>query len=73
MLENIDAISPYRLALVIEALSFVLINVMYILVWFISRIHDDNEIKYPRFMMSLNLILVAAVITTLAIWRYGIC
>lgn len=73
VLENIDAISPYRLALVIEALSFVLINVMYILVWFISRIHDDNEIKYPRFMMSLNLILVAAVITTLALWRYGIC
>lgn len=68
VLENIDAVSPYRLALVVEGLGFILTNVVYILVWFIEKIHSGRELKYPCFMKILNGAITVATAVTLAAW-----
>lgn len=68
VLENINAASPYRLALIVEALGFVFINVVYILVWFIQKIHKADDVKYPRFMKVLNLLIIGAILATLICW-----
>ena len=70
VLENIDGISPYRLAAVVIGLAFILINVVYILVWFILEINkeENQKNKYPRFMIVINGILIVAIAVTLCIW-----
>lgn len=68
VLENMSAVSPYRLAFIVEALGFVFINVVYILVWFIQKIHKADDAKYPRFMKVLNLLIVGAILVTLICW-----
>lgn len=67
VLENIDAVSPYRLAAVVIGLAFTLINVVYILVWFIQEINktDEQKVKYPNFMVGINGILIAALVITI--------
>lgn len=72
VLENIQDVSPYRLAFVVEALAFVFINVIYILTWFIQKVHDNNAAKYPTFMIALNAILALAVLATAACWWFGV-
>lgn len=72
VLENINAVSPYRLAFVMEGLAFVFINVMYILVWFIQKIHGSGDLKYPGFMWCINAIILAAVIVTIGGWLFGV-
>lgn len=72
VLENINAISPYRLSAVVIGLAFTLINVIYILVWFICKLNkDDQNVKYPRFMLAINIILILGMIITLALWILG--
>lgn len=71
VLENINAVSPYRLALVVEGLAFVFINVMYILVWFIQKIHGSGDLKYPDFMKWINAIIIVAAIATMICWHAG--
>ena len=68
VLENMSAVSPYRLAFIVEALGFVFINVVYILVWFIQKIHKADDVKYPRFMKVLNLLIIGAILATLICW-----
>ena len=70
VLENIDAISPYRLAAVVIGLAFTMINIVYILVWFIQQINKskDEAVKYPIFMWAINGILVLAIVVTIHIW-----
>lgn len=68
VLENMSAVSPYRLAFIVEALGFVFINVVYILVWFIQKIHKVDDIKYPCFMKVLNLLIIGAILATLICW-----
>lgn len=72
VLENIQDVSPYRLAFVVEALAFIFINVIYILTWFIQKVHDNNNVKYPMFMKVLNGVIVLAVIVTAGCWWYGV-
>lgn len=71
VLENIQDVSPYRLAFVVEALVFMFINVIYILTWFIQKIHDSNVVKYPTFMIVLNVIIALAVLATAVCWGLG--
>lgn len=70
VLENIDAVSPYRLAATVIGLAFVMINIVYILVWFIQQInrHKEETIQYPRFMIAINGVLVIAVAATIFCW-----
>lgn len=42
VLQNIDAISIYRLLMVVDILALVLINVIYLLIKFICQINDKN-------------------------------
>lgn len=42
VLQNISAVSVFRLLLVVDFLAFVLINVIYILVKFIFAINENN-------------------------------
>ncbi len=72
VLENISTVSPYRLALIVEALGFIFINVVYILVWFIQKIHRNDEIKYPCFMIILNGLILGAILATLGCWLFGV-
>ena len=77
VLENIDNVSPFRLALVIIGLAFVLINVVYILTRFIQEINKEKgvEIKYPVYMRVLNLhfilIAIAIIIVYFENLKYG--
>lgn len=72
VLENINAVNPYRLAFVVEWLAFIFINIIYVLVWFIQKIHDGGKPEYPRFMKILNLILIVAIIITTICWSTGV-
>ncbi|MCI5534675.1 MAG: hypothetical protein MR440_07925 [Firmicutes bacterium] len=72
VLENINAVNPYRLAFVVEWLAFIFINIIYVLVWFIQKIHDGGKPEYPRFMKILNLILIVAIIITAICWWTGV-
>ncbi len=72
VLENIQDVSSYRLAFVVEALAFMFINVIYILTWFIQKVHDSNTAKYPKFMIVLNVILALAIIATAVCWWFGV-
>jgi len=72
VLENINAVSPYRLAFIVEGLAAIFINVIYILVWFIQKVHDSGDLKYPPFMMILNGVLIVAIIITAVCWCNGV-
>ena len=69
VLENIDAISPFRLTAVVIGLAFVLINVVYILVWFIRELNKNKgeEAKYPGFMIFINAVLIIAMVVTVSL------
>lgn len=73
VLENIDAISPYRLSAVVIGLAFILINVVYVLVWFIRELNKrkDEKVGYPGFMIFVNVILVLAIVATIFFWHQG--
>lgn len=70
VLENIDAVSPYRLAAVVIGLAFVLTNVVYILVRFIQELNKskNEKIKYPNYMKGINAILAIALALTILGW-----
>ena len=70
VLENIDAISSYRLCAVVAGIAFVLINLMYILVRFIQEINRDKDekVSYPGYMRVINLVLIAIFAFTIAAW-----
>lgn len=71
VLENIHLASPCRLAFVVETLAFVFINIIYILTWFIQKVHDGNNARYPAFMFVLNAMIAVAAITTMILWKGG--
>lgn len=71
VLENMHQVSPYRLAFVIEALAFVLINTIYILVWFVQKLYDSEQKGYPIFMIIINAIIILTIAITVWCWHIG--
>lgn len=78
VLENIDSVSPFRLALVVLGLAFILVNIVYILTRFIQEISKEKseKIKYPVYMIVLNVIMCALAVTVISGYfanlKYGI-
>lgn len=66
ILQNINAVSVYRLLAVIDLLAFVLINTIYILVKFICQI-NDKDIKLFK-LWPINLFLAIFGVSVVLAW-----
>lgn len=62
VLQNISAVSVFRLLLVIDFLAFVLINVIYILVRFIFTINEKNEKLFNVKKLNVACSIIAIII-----------
>lgn len=62
VLQNISAVSVFRLLLVVDFLAFVLINVIYILVKFIFVINEKNAKLFNIRALNIACLVIAAVI-----------
>ncbi|MDD4564241.1 MAG: hypothetical protein PHE79_01950 [Eubacteriales bacterium] len=74
VLENIGNASVYKIVLIAVGVAFVLINIIYILTRFILEINKkENEvIKYPKFMLILNLVCVCVVSIVIVSWFFDV-
>lgn len=66
ILQNISAVSVFRLLLVVDFLAFVLINVIYILVKFIYTINEKNANLFN--IKALNIVCLAIAIIIVISW-----
>ena len=62
VLQNISAISIFRLLLVVDFLAFVLINVIYILVKFIFTINEKNAKLFNIKALNDACLVIAVII-----------
>ncbi|MGF0032360.1 hypothetical protein ACQRBN_05275 [Bariatricus sp. SGI.154] len=62
VLQNISAVSIFRLLLVIDFLAFVLINIIYILVKFIFTINEKNAKLFNVKALNITCLVIALVI-----------
>lgn len=62
VLQNISAVSVFRLLLVVDFLAFVLINVIYILVKFIFTINEKNAKLFSVKAMNIVCLIIAIII-----------
>lgn len=62
VLQNISAVSVFRLLLVVDFLSFVLINVIYILVKFIFTINEKNAKLFNIKSLNIACLVIAIII-----------
>lgn len=62
VLQNISAVSVFRLLLVVDFLAFVLINVVYILVKFIFTINEKNAKLFNIKAMNIACLVIAIII-----------
>ncbi len=69
VLRYMGDVSIYRLIGVTLIISFILINIIYILVWLIRDINNKDEVR-PEFMKNVNRILIIAFICNAAVWFF---
>lgn len=62
VLQNISAVSVFRLLLVVDFLAFVLINVIYILVKFIFMINEKNAKLFNIKTLNITCLIIAVII-----------
>lgn len=62
VLQNISAVSVFRLLLVVDFLSFILINVIYILVKFIFTINEKNAKLFNVKALNIACLVIAIII-----------
>lgn len=62
VLQNISAVSVFRLLLVVDFLAFVLINVIYILVKFIFTINEKNARLFNVKALNIACLIIAIII-----------
>lgn len=62
ILQNISAVSAFRLLLVVDFLAFVLINVIYILVKFIFTINEKNAKLFNIKVLNIACLVIAIII-----------
>jgi membrane protein YqaA with SNARE-associated domain len=74
VLENIANASIYRTVLIAVLLAFVLTNIIYILTRFIMEIVNKKKekIKYPKYMIVLNVIYGILVVGILICWMFDV-
>ena len=74
VLENIANASIYRTILIAVVLAFVLTNIIYILTRFIMEIVNKKKekIKYPKYMIVLNVIYGILVLGVLLCWMFDV-
>ena len=74
VLENIANASIYRTILIAVVLAFVLTNIIYILTRFIMEIvkKKKEKIKYPKYMIVLNVIYGILVLGVLLCWMFDV-
>lgn len=74
VLENIANASIYRTVFITIMLAFVLTNIVYILTHFITEIVNKKEekIKYPMYMVVLNVIYGVLVLGVLICWMFDV-
>lgn len=70
VLQNISAVSAFRLLLVVDFLAFVLINVIYILVKFIFTINEKNAKLFN--IKSLNIACLVIAVIILIAWLLNV-
>ena len=63
VLQNIDAVSIYRLLLVVDILGLILINTIYVLVKFICQINDKDFKIFKMKYVNIALIAFGALVT----------
>lgn len=70
VLENIAQASIYRLVLVVTGLSFVLMNVIYLLTRFVQEIlkEKNEKIEYPGFLKIFNILCAVVFGIVLLCW-----
>lgn len=66
VLQNIDAVSIYRLLIVIDLLAMILINSIYVLVKFIMHINDKGKSLFQ--ICNLNIIMLLIAILIIIAW-----
>lgn len=62
VLQNISAVSVFRLLLVVDFLSFVLINIIYILIKFIFTINEKNAKLFNIKALNITCLIIGIVI-----------
>ena len=62
VLQNISAVSVFRMLLVVDFLAFVLINVIYILVKFIFTINEKNAKLFNIKALNITCLIIAVII-----------
>lgn len=74
VLENIAAVSIYRLVLVTVGLAFVLMNVIYLLTRFVQEISkkENEKIEYPRFLKRFNILCIVAAGIVVLCWVFDL-
>lgn len=70
ILQNISAVSIFRLLLVIDFLAFVLINTIYILVKFIFTINEKNTKLFN--IRALNIACLVIVLVVIVAWLFNV-
>ena len=62
VLQNISAVSAFRLLLVVDFLAFVLINIIYILVKFIFTINEKDSTLFNIKGLNISCSLIALIV-----------
>ena len=72
ILENIDAVSPYRLMATVIALGLILINLVSILLIYIDKIRTvKEEIKFPLFLIILDVFLAVCLVIIFIAYKFS--
>lgn len=72
VLQNIANASIYRISFISVGIAAVIINLIYILVRFIQELNKEEgkAIKYPTYMMALNIIILIGALLVFLAWLY---
>lgn len=72
VLEYMHSVSIYRILLITLVIGLILFNVIYALVWFISKIIGISDKKNPSIHTTTNLIICLLIVLVILGWCFGI-
>lgn len=72
VLEYMHSVSIYRILLITLVIGFILFNVIYALVWFISKIIGISDKKNHSIHTTTNLIICLLIVLVILGWCFGI-
>ena len=73
VLQNLDQSSIFRISMALVLISLTFINIIYLLVWFIMKLHEgfEKEIKYPAFMIVIDIVLFVLLVVVFIICTWN--